>query len=107
MSVTVTPTIVDRAALVGGRHLAFADLTLSDTYATGGFILTAKDFQLMSLEDLVLMDGCDSTGIIWQYTRATKTVVLFWAPAGHSAVMDEVTNTTAVTGVMRVMAIGV
>jgi hypothetical protein len=84
MAYTVTPTIKHRGRLnPGGLKFVIADLICSGTYAAGGTELTAANFGLLSLEDVVIMDGCGAiaaggtTGLIPHWDRSTKMLQLF------------------------------
>lgn len=106
MALTLTVTDIRRGKFVGGKKFVLATIDMTGSYA--GKVLTAAMFGLMTLDNLIFLDNCTSSGHIPQYTRSTKTLKLWMMTVSptHSAVFA--TNTAAGGGAdVRVMAIGV
>ena len=95
MAVTVTPSVlgIDRYQLVGRERVSRRTLTLSGTYATGGFAITAADFGISDI-DWVKVHGPAYTGSstiafpIWD--SANSKIILYTATG------TEFTNTGSV-----------
>ena len=121
MAVTVTfahdagsPQRVGRQKVHEGR------LTLTGTYATGGFAVVASDFGLTRLDSLRVnsaWEGAESYTAIWDSTNSK--IKLGWSPAhthtentaaiytqnattaaSTAAVLSEIANTTDVSNVL-------
>jgi len=75
MAITVTPTIKNKMKWIGGSKAVVADLQLSSTYATGGFALTAAQFGLTALSDVIFMDSVA--------TRANSTPGAAYVPSWY------------------------
>jgi hypothetical protein len=96
-----------------GRRTAYGTIQFGSTYATGGtaissalhpqVISSTADLKTVNVE---VLDATDSTGIIWKYLPATGKLQAFWSTTGAGIALVEVTNGTALTGVLRVAISG-
>ncbi len=83
----LTTTIIDRAKLIGGIKVIIAELAFSaaGTYnSTSKIAVTAAQFELVSLENLIFLDSAIGGYVPW-YDRANKRFSLYGgALASHS-----------------------
>ena len=82
-----------------GRHLTYhGTITLTGTYATGGFALTANDFQMGYIK-YVWPGQCWKTTETMDavYDSANEKIKLYWTGAVVSTELDEITNGDTVT----------
>jgi hypothetical protein len=87
MAVTVTPTIVDRATMLGAKRVVIADLALSGAYVANGVPVTAAMFGLVSL-DTVFVANPNINGLLAGYVDgATKYIKFYNSTATHTHTM--------------------
>jgi len=82
-----------------GRHLTSnSRLTLTGTYVTGGFALTANDFQMSKIKHCVPGSAWNGTEMmVAVYDSANEKIKLGWTGAVVSTELDEITNGDTVT----------
>jgi hypothetical protein len=105
MSVTVTPTILDKAAMLGGMNVVLLDLAMSGTYVTNGVPLTASMLGLRSLENVIPLNP-NAGGLSFGYEGAATdkylkicggTPVVYTIPAARGGANANIaTDGTAV-----------
>lgn len=73
--------------------------TAADTYATGGFAVTAALFGLSTIESLVVRNARNGTEfMVADWDPANSKIMLGWTGGAVSSELDEITNNDVVTG---------
>lgn len=108
MAVTVTPSEIVPRERVGRMYRTRYKLTLSGTYATGGFAVTASNVGLSQLKDLepgTCRNGTEF--MVTEWDQANSKIMLGWTGGAISSELDEITNGDTVTSfVVDVTAYG-
>jgi hypothetical protein len=103
MAVTVAfSTATAGRQRVGRQHVVDGRLTLSGTYATGGFAVTAADFGLSSIESLRVNTPFEGTAAYAARWDSTNSKVFLYVGDNDNvadAPLIEVANTTDVSDV--------
>lgn len=102
MAVTTTFTQDTRGRQRVGRGTEVRGrLTLSGTYATGGFAVTASGFGLSMIDSLYPSTPWETTeGYFAAWDSANSKIKLGWTGAVVSTELDEITNADDVTDVV-------
>lgn len=109
MAVTIALTVdTNGRQVVGQQRVVRGRLTLSGTYATGGFAIAASDFGLSRLDSLQIGSAwLTTTALVTGYDSANGKIKLFETGAVVDTPLDEVDNTNSVANyVIDVVAYG-
>ena len=80
---------------LGNKRQTFGTGNLG-TYATSGVAVTAAQCGLGVLNDLIIDPA---GGYVFSYVKSSGKVLAYWTGAGLSAVLAEITDSTALAGV--------
>lgn len=84
---------------VGKQKVVSGRITLTGTYATGGFAVTAGDFELSAIDSLSVSPawlGTEVLTAVWD--PANSKILLGWTGGATSSELDEITNGDTDTG---------
>ena len=84
---------VVRDGWLGNQRRAIVDVTMSNSYTTGGEAVAAADLDLDDIEDAVVMEGATTGGYVPRYDTATDKLLLFDAGTEVAAATDVSTET--------------
>lgn len=93
---------------MGSSKEVIADVTLSGTYATGGYALVAGDFNLSEIyfaEAYVKAGG--TTALVYLYNHTTGKLKAYGSNGAAPALLAELANATANTDVVRIKVRGI
>lgn len=103
MAVTYTVTDHDNGRQrVGKQHVVDCRITLSGTYETGGFAITASSFGLAIIESVGVKSNPWETTEAYtaSWDSANSKIKLGWTGGATSSELDEITNADDVTDVV-------
>ncbi len=111
MAVTVTSTRVENGLTEdkwGKAKIMVRTVSITGTYATGGFALSPSAFGLKKIHMIIANEqGAPATSFVYYYNRATSLVQLFGSNGAAPAALAELVNTTPVgTRTIDILAIG-
>lgn len=99
MAVTYTVTEhLDAPQREGRNYVNPVRLTLTGTYVTGGFTLSANDFRMGHIKHVDVnnaWNGTEQMVAVWD--KANDKIKLGWSGGAISSELDEITNGDTVT----------
>lgn len=100
MAITVAFTPDNAGRQVSGRQRVVSGrLTLTGTYVTGGFSITASDFGLSTIDTVIPGNAWLLTEVLTAVWDSTNSKIkLGWSGGAISSELDEITNGDTDTG---------
>lgn len=98
MAVTVSSAEIIPRQRVGRHYETRYTLTLTGTYATGGFAVSAANVGLSVITDLepgTCRNGTEF--MVTEWIASTAKIILGWTGGATSSELDEITNGDTVT----------
>jgi hypothetical protein len=111
MAVTVTSTRIDNGLTEdkwGKSKIMGRRVTITGTYATGGFDLFPAAFGLRRIHTVIFNErGAPATSFTYHFNSATNKVQMFGSNGAAPAALAELANATSVgTRTLDIFAIG-
>lgn len=106
MAVTFTFT-EDRRNVFGDRFARTGVLTATGTATAAGDAVTADTFDLNEIDEIMLLDGCNSAGYVQRYDKPNGKILHLFGDNNNAADGPLIAATGAtVTGTTRVCVLG-